>query len=39
MTQAHSQAHAKRVCRYHIVWIPKCRTKKRFGDLRREVLR
>ena len=24
MTQAHSQAHTKRVCRYHIVWIPKC---------------
>ena len=39
MTQAHSQAHAKRVCRYHIAWIPECRTKKRFGDLRRQALR
>jgi len=24
MTLAHSQAHTTRVCRYHIVWIPKC---------------
>jgi REP element-mobilizing transposase RayT len=39
MTQARSQAHAKWVCRYYIVWIPKCRTKKRYGDLRREALR
>jgi len=38
MTQAHSQAPTKRVCRYHIVWIPKCRKKTRFGDLRREAL-
>lgn len=39
MTQARSQAHAKRVCRYHIVWIPRGRCKKLFGDLRREALR
>ena len=34
MTQAHSQAHTKRVCRFHIGWIPKCRNKC-FGNLRR----
>ena len=39
MTQAHSQAHTKRVCWYHMVWIPKCRKKKLFGDQRREALR
>jgi hypothetical protein len=33
MTQAPSQALTKRVCRYQIVWIPKCRKKKLFGDL------
>jgi hypothetical protein len=27
MTQAHSQAHTKRVCRFHLGWIPKCRKK------------
>ena len=37
--QVHSQAHTKRVCPFHIGWIPKCRTKKRFGNLRREALR
>jgi hypothetical protein len=34
MTQAHIQAHTKRVCRYHIVRIPKWRQKTRFGNTR-----
>ena len=25
------------MCKYHIVWIPKYRKKKLFGDLRREL--
>ena len=30
-------AHTKWMCKYHIVWIPKYRKKKLFGDLRREL--
>ena len=37
MTQEHSLAHTKWMCKYHIVWIPKYRKKKLFGDLRREL--
>jgi putative transposase len=37
MTQGNSLAHTKWMCKYHIVWIPKCRKKKLFGDLRREL--
>jgi len=37
MTQENSLAHTKWTCKYHIVWIPKYRKKKLFGDLRREL--
>ena len=37
MTPENSLAHTKWMCKYHIVWIPKCRKKKLFGDLRREL--
>ena len=37
MTQESSLAHTKWVCKYHVVWIPKYRKKKLFGDLRREL--
>ena len=37
MTQVNSLAHTKWMCKYHIVWIPKYRKKKLFGDLRREL--
>jgi len=37
MTQENSLAHTKWMCKYHIVWIPKYRMKKLFGDLRREL--
>ena len=37
MTQESSLAHTKWTCKYHIVWIPKYRKKKLFGDLRREL--
>jgi putative transposase len=36
-TQENSLAHTKWMCKYHIVWIPKYRKKKHFGDLRREL--
>ncbi len=37
MTQLQSLAHAKWVCKYHLVWIPKYRKKTLFGDLRGEL--
>ena len=37
MTQEISLAHTQWMCKYHIVWIPKYRKKKLFGDLRREL--
>ena len=37
MTQLQSLAHAKWVCKYHLVWIPKYRKKTLFGQLRREL--
>ena len=37
MTQLQSLAHTKWVCKYHLVWIPKYRKQKLFGDLRREL--
>ena len=39
MTQLQSLAHTKWVCKYHLVWIPKYRKKKLFGDLRRSWVR
>jgi putative transposase len=37
MTQLNSLAHTKWECKYHVVWIPKYRQKKLFGDRRREL--
>ena len=37
MTQSKSLAHRKRGCKYHIVWIPKYRKKRLFGELCREL--
>lgn len=37
MTQLNSLAHTKWECKYHLVWIPKYRKQKLFGDLRREL--
>lgn len=42
MDQYQSLSHTKWECKYHIVWIPKCRKKKLYGELRRllgEVIR
>ena len=37
MNNAQSLAHTKWECKYHIVWIPKYRRKKLFGEIRREL--
>ena len=37
MTQVQSLAHTKWVCKYPLVWIPKYRKQKLFGELRREL--
>ncbi|MCB0180822.1 MAG: transposase, partial [Anaerolineae bacterium] len=29
--------HSKWECKYHVVWIPKCRKQKLFKELRREL--
>ena len=34
MQDTHSLSHSVWECKYHIVWIPKCRRKKLYGDLR-----
>jgi putative transposase len=34
MTDAQSLAHSVWDCKYHIVWIPKCRKKRLYGELR-----
>jgi putative transposase len=42
MDQYQSLSHTKWECKYHIVWIPKCRKKKLYGELRKllgEVIR
>jgi putative transposase len=42
MADAKSLAHSVWDCKYHIVWIPKCRKKKLYGELRQylgEILR
>lgn len=33
----HSLSHTRWECLYHIVWIPKYRRKRLYGDLRREL--
>ena len=37
MNNTHSLAHTKWECKYHVVWIPKYRRKKLFGEIRREL--
>lgn len=37
MTDYQSLAHTKWECKYHVVWIPKYRRKKLFGELRKEL--
>lgn len=37
MNNIHSLAHTKWECKYHVVWIPKYRRKKLFGEIRREL--
>lgn len=37
MTQLKSLAHTKWECKYHVIWIPKYRKKRLFGELRREL--
>ena len=35
MEQIGSLSHTKWECKYHVVWIPKCRRKVLYGDLRK----
>ena len=37
MTDNQSLAHTKWECKYHVVWIPKYRKKKLFGEIRKEL--
>jgi putative transposase len=37
MNNSQSLAHTQWECKYHVVWIPKYRQKKLFGELRREL--
>jgi putative transposase len=37
MNNEQSLAHTKWECKYHVVWIPKYRRKKLFGEIRREL--
>ena len=37
MNDTQSLAHTRWECKYHVVWIPKYRKKKIFGELRREL--
>ena len=37
MDDARSLCHTKWECKYHIVWIPKCRRKVLFGKLRKHL--
>ncbi len=37
MNKEQSLAHTKWECKYHVVWIPKYRRKKLFGEIRREL--
>ncbi len=37
MNDTNSLAHTKWECKYHVVWIPKCRKKKLFEELRKEL--
>ncbi len=37
MERSDSLNHTKWECKYHVVWIPKCRKKVLYGQLRREL--
>jgi putative transposase len=37
MDSTQSLAHTKWECKYHILWIPKCRRKTLYGNLRRHL--
>src|SRR5258707_2238209 len=37
MNNDQSLAHTRWECKYHVVWIPKYRRKKLFGEIRREL--
>ena len=37
MEDAQSLSHTKWECKYHVVWIPKCRRKVPYGHIRREI--
>ena len=37
MNDPQSLAHTRWECKYHVVWIPKYRKKKLFGELRKEL--
>ena len=37
MEDVETLAHAKWECKYHVVWIPKCRKKTLYGELRKHL--
>ena len=37
MDEYESQSHSKWECKYHVVFIPKCRRKTLYGELRRHL--
>lgn len=37
MTNSQSLAHTRWECKYHVVWIPKYRRKRLFGEVRKEL--
>jgi putative transposase len=37
METLQSLGHSRWDCKYHVVWIPKCRKKKLYGQLRKEL--
>ena len=37
MEEYHNQSHTKWECKYHVVFIPKCRRKVLYGELRRNL--
>ena len=37
MNNVNSLSHTRWECKYHVVWIPKCRRKVLFGELRKNL--
>ena len=37
MNNINSLSHSRWECKYHVVWIPKCRRKVLFGQLRKHL--